>query len=131
MRRGNLLLATKMGDGGICRGKKVRMHHQFLLLRIEIFCAEILRREQRHVAAVAILLGFWRIVEAARVAAGDAAEEERVVMILPAEKLLIMIERERNAYFVAGRAKLRAFVERFEESLFVELRLGLDQLAID
>ena len=86
---------------------------------------------QRHVADRAVLLGLRRVVEAPRAVAGDAAEQVRVVVVLAAQELLVVVQLDRQADLVAGRAELGGLVERLEERLLVEVRLGLDQLVVD
>src|SRR6266567_1773690 len=82
-------------------------------------------------AAIAIELRFVRIIKAARAVPGHAAQEEGVIMILAAEKVLVPGQFDRQADLVASGAELRLFVQRLQESLFVELRFGLDQLLVD
>ncbi len=52
-------------------------------------------------------------------------------MILPAQKLFIMIQLAGNAHLVTGRAILGRAHERFEKSFLVKLRFRLDQLLIE
>ena len=76
-------------------------------------------------------LGLRRVVEAARAVAGDAAEQEGVVVVLAAEELLVVVQFAGDADLVAGRAELGRLVQRLQERLLVELRLGLDELVVD
>src|SRR2546423_4462335 len=98
---------------------------------VEELRAKITRSLKRHVAAGAIELGLFRIIEAARAVPRNAAEQERIIMILSAQEVLILGQLNGNTDLVTSGAKLRALVQRFEESLFVEVRLGLHQRLVD
>ena len=93
--------------------------------------AEIARRLERHVAAAAIRLGLRRVVEAARAVPRNAAQQERIVMVLAAEEFLVVVQRQRQVHLVAGRAELGRAVKVLQERLLVERRLGLDELIVD
>ncbi len=62
---------------------------------------------------------------------GHAAQPERIVVVLPAQELLVVVDLLRNPHFVANRAEFLRAMERLEEGLFVEVRLGLDQLVVE
>ena len=63
--------------------------------------------EQRHVAAVAVGLGLRRVVEAGDAVPGDAAQQKRVVVVLPAQPLVV-VQLLRQVHLVAGAAELGA-----------------------
>ena len=52
-------------------------------------------------------------------------------MVLPAKKVLIMVQFPGDAHLVAGRAKLGGAHKWFEKGFLVKLGLALDQLLID
>ena len=62
--------------------------------------------------------------------AGHAAEQVGVVMVLPAEEFLVVVDRVRNAHLVAGGAELRRLVERLQVRLLVQLWLRLHELVV-
>ena len=99
-------------------------------LAVEVACAEVERGDRVHVAVDALSLRLGRIIEAARAAAGDPREQERVVMVLPAEEVLVVVEREGEPHLVARRAELRVLDDGLEERLLVHLGLGLDQRVV-
>ena len=51
---------------------------------------EVARCDQRHVAAIAVLIGPFGIVEAACPVARYAAEQKRIVVVLSAEELVVV-----------------------------------------
>ena len=53
------------------------------------------------------------------------------MVILPAQKLFIVIECIREMNFVAGRAKIGGLMEFFEKRLFMQSRFGFDKLLIN
>src|SRR5262245_41047074 len=61
----------------------------------------------------------------------DPAQQESVAVVLAAEELFVFVQLKRQADFVAGGAKLRAFVQWLEKRLLVKVRLGLHQLLVD
>lgn|SRR6266850_1781702 len=79
----------------------------------------------------AVDLGLLRIIETASTVSGDAAQQEGVIMILASEKVFILGQFDRQADLMAGGAELRAFVQRLEECLFVEIGFAFDKLLID
>ncbi len=99
--------------------------------RIKKVRSKIRRFLQRHMTAGAVRLGFIRIIKAARAMAGNTAKQISVVMILTAQKFLIMIQLAWNADLVAGRAKLGRPHEWFEKCFLMKLRLRFDQLLVD
>ena len=82
-------------------------------------------------ASGAIRLRLLRIIETPSIVAGDAAEQVGVVMVLSAKKILILRDFVGQADLVTGRAELGAAMKILEESLFVERRLALHELAVD
>ncbi len=60
-----------------------------------------------------------------------AAQQIRIVVVLAAEKFLVVVQLQRQMHLVAGRTELRRLVKRLQESRLVKLRLGLDQLVVD
>ena len=92
--------------------------------------AEVLRRQQLHVAAVAIRLGLRRVVEARHAVPRHAREQVRVVVVLPAQELVV-VQFLRQVDLVAGAAELGRRVQGLEEGPLVQLRLRLDQLLVD
>src|SRR5438128_12627625 len=63
--------------------------------------------------------------------ARNAAQEKRVVMVLPAQEFLILVQLLRDTDIVASRAELRRPQEWFEEGLLVKFGLRFDQLLVD
>ena len=51
-------------------------------------------------------------------------------MILSAQELFVMVERQRNADFVAGGTELGGFMQRLEKGFLMKLRFGFDQLPV-
>ena len=100
-------------------------------LAIEVPGAEVGGRLQLHVAFDAVGLGDRRIVEASGTVSRDARQEERIVMVLPADEVLVVVDPVRQADLVAGRAELGVLDDRLEERLLVHLGLGLDQRVVD
>jgi len=98
---------------------------------VAVLRPEVLARQERHVARGAVLLGLGRVVEAPHAVARDAAEQIGVVVVLAAEELLVVVQLLRQGDLVARRAELRGLVERLEERLLVEVRLGLHELLVD
>src|SRR5687768_4045149 len=122
MRFEDLGLLPHVRDSRVRRREKMLVDHQLArLLRIKILCPKVFRRHQRHVTAVAVLLRLRRIVKASRIPAGDTAQEKGIVMILTAEELLVLIQREREMDLVAGGAEFRSFVQWLQKGLFVKL----------
>ena len=93
--------------------------------------AEIGRIFQRHVAGSTALLRLGRVVEAPRPMPGDAGEEEGIVVILAAQKVLVGGQLLGEVDFVAGGAELGVAMEVFQEGLLVHRRLRLDKLVVD
>ena len=62
---------------------------------------------------------------------GHATEQKCVVVILPAQKLFVLIQLMRQADFMASRAEFGRLVQWLEEGFFVEFGLGLHQLIIE
>ena len=123
------------GDGGVGGGELVVMDgEQVVEVAVRVGLKppgpEVARRHQLHVAAVAVCFGFGRVVEAAHAVAGDAAEQEGVIVVLPAEEL-VGVELRGQVDLVASAAELRGPVQRLEKDLLVKIGLGLDQLLID
>ena len=120
-------------DGGICTGEEMVVDAE-LASAVEIPSPKITRRHQVHVAAGTLLLSLGGKVEALG-SVRDAAEEVGVVVVLAAEEFLVMVQFLGQMYFVAGRAEfgglVRILVERLEEGLLVEGRLGLHELVVD
>src|SRR5439155_24332433 len=71
-----------------------------------------------------------RIIKTPRAVARHAAQQIGVVVVLPAQKLLVLVQLVRNTDLVAGGAKLRGFVQRFEEGSLVKLGFGFDELVV-
>ena len=91
---------------------------------------EVLRRQQFHVAAVAVRLRLRRVVEARHPMAGNAREQVRVVVVLAAQELVV-VQFLRQVDLVAGAAELGGLVQGLEERPLVQLGLGLDELMVD
>ena len=97
---------------------------------VEVARPEVRGGLQWHMAAVAIGLGLFRIVEAGDSNAGNAAEVEGIVVIL-ASQPFVTIERLWQVDFVTSTTEFRTAMEWLEESLFVKIRFGFDQLPVD
>src|SRR5207248_10654934 len=97
---------------------------------IEVAGAEVIAGLERHVAAGAVGLHLGRVVEAAS-AVADTGQLGGVEVILAAQELLVLVQLDRQADLVAGRAEVRRLVERLEEGLLVEVRVGLDELVVE
>ena len=123
-------IVLERGQSGVGRREEMIVYAQ-LVGAGEEFRSEVVRRMKRHVAVGAILLGVIGIIETAGAVPRHAAEQIRIVVILPAEKILVVIEFAGQAHLVAGRAEFGRLVKRLEEGLFVKLGLGLDQLVVD
>ena len=52
-------------------------------------------------------------------------------MVLPADEVLVVVQGERQAHLVAGRAELGVLDDRLQERLLVHLGLGLHQRVVD
>ncbi len=52
-------------------------------------------------------------------------------MVLATEEFLVVVQLDWQRDFVTGRAELRGFMERLQERLFVERRLGFHHLVVD
>src|SRR5215207_7634203 len=87
---------------------------------VEVIGGKVLRCLQRHMAAIAILLCFFGVIETARVVARYAAQEKGVVMILTAEEFLVLGKLLWKGNFVARGTELRGLHERLEESFLME-----------
>ena len=99
---------------------------------VEVLRSEVVRRHERHVAVDAARLGHGRVIEAAGAVPGDAGEQERIVVVLPANEVFVMVQPIRQADFVAGGAEFDVPMHlRLEEGAFVHFRLGFDQGAVD
>src|ERR1041385_7341620 len=81
--------------------------------------------------ASAVGHGLFRVIKAARSMPRNAAEQIGVIMILPAQELLVLAQFLRDADFMTGRTKLSAPHEGLEERLLMKFGLGLDQLLIE
>ena len=55
---------------------------------------------ERHVAAGTCFLGFFRVVKAACSMSRNTTEQPRVIVILPPQEILVLIQCERQVYFV-------------------------------
>ena len=120
---------AKPGHGRIGSREEVVMDAQLRGSGKE-FGPEIVRRDQRHVAGCTGLSWLLGIVEAPRPVAGNSAEQVAVVVVLPAEELVI-VQAFRQVDLMAGGTELGRAVEGLQEGPFVKRRLGLDQLAVD
>ena len=98
--------------------------------RVEAPRREIVRGQQRHVAAVAVRLRFVRVVEARHAMPGHAAQQERIVVVLAAQPA-VLVERFRQVDLVAGAAELGLPMQRLQERTLVQRRLRLDEHAVD
>ena len=119
----------QIGQGGVGGGEVVGVDGQALVGVVAPRC-EIGGLDQRHVAAVAIRLRSGGVVEARHAVPGDAAQQERVVMVLAAQPAVV-VQRFGQMNLVAGAAEGRALVQRLQESALVQGRLGLDEKAVD
>ena len=97
---------------------------------VEVAGAEVARGDEVHVAVDAVALGLGGVVEAAGAASRDAREEEGVVMVLPAEEILVVVQGVRETHLVAGRAELRVLDHGLQEGLLVHLGLCLHQRVV-
>ncbi len=121
--------ARKIGNSGVGRGKQVLVDLEHTAV-IEIRGAEIVGFRQRHVAAVAVVLGLRRVVEARYAVTGHAAQVVGIVMVL-APQPFVMIELLGQMHFVAGATIFRSLVQRFQKRFLVKFRLRLEDLPID
>ena len=96
-------------------------------LAVEILGPEVVGGYEIHVALDAARLGDRRVIEAPCPVARDAREQEGVVVVLAADEILVVVQREGQAHLVAGRAELGVLDRRLQERLLVHLGLGLDQ----
>ena len=115
-------------ERGVGGGEQVIVHGQ-RATRVVALRGEILGLLERHVATVAVLLRFGRIVEAGHAVAGDAAQEKRVVVVLAAQPLVV-VQRHRQVHLVAGAAELRGLVQGLQEGALVQRRFRLDEKAV-
>src|SRR5436309_8695238 len=104
------------------------MDAQEAIGRAEEFRAEIIGGSQWHVAATAIELRLFGVIKAAGAVAGNSAQQVGIIMILPAQELLVLRQFDGQADLVAGGTKLRLLVQRLQERLLMKLRFGFDQL---
>ena len=105
----NLRLLAQIGDAGIRRRKQMIVNFQ-RIVRAEKSRAEIIRSLQRHMASRAVQLRFRRIIERPGIMAGHTAEQVGIVMILPAQPFLVMIQLAGNAHLMASRAEFSRLV---------------------
>ena len=126
--RNDLRLIADVRQPGIGRREQVIVYAQ--LVRAEELGPKIIRFLQRHVASGAILLRLGRIIKTPRPMPAHAAEQKRVVMILPPQPLVI-VQFRRQVHLVTRRAKLGRLVQRLEKRLLVKRRLGLHHLVVD
>jgi len=125
-------IAAECCDPGVGCGEEVVVDAQHMIGGIEELRSEIIDRGlERHMAAVAVLLRFLRVIKAAGLVPRHTAEQVSIVMILPSQELFIVVELVGNADLVAGRAELRALMQVLQERLLVELRFGFDKLLVD
>jgi hypothetical protein len=80
----------QMREAGVRRGEQVVVNLQLAVFG-KVLTAEIVRRLKRHVAFGTGRLGFIRIIEASRPMPRNAAQKVRIPVILPAEKLLVVV----------------------------------------
>ena len=118
------------GQAGVGPGEEMVMHRSRAVLR-EVAGGRIGARQRRHVAGGAGLAGVVRIIEAPRAMARCTAQGERVVVILAAEKILVVVHLRRDRHLMAGRAELGRTVHRLEERPLVEVGLRLHELRVD
>ena len=121
---------SKVGRAGVGAGEEVVVDLP-RALAVEVPGAEVVRGQQVHVALGAVRLRHRRVVEAPRPVAGDAREQVGVVVVLPADEILVVVQGEGQADLVAGRAELGALDDRLQERLLVHLGLGLHQRVVD
>ena len=119
----------QVGQRGVGRREVVAVNGQ-RAARVVALRREVVGLEERHVAAVAVLLGLGRVVEAGHAVSRDPAQQEGVVVVL-ATQPAVAVERHGQVHLVACAAELGALVQRFEERLLVQSGLGLDQEAVD
>ena len=81
-------------------------------------------------ACSTIVLGLWRVVKAARAVPRHTGKMIGILVVLAAQPLVI-IQLGRQVHLVAGAAQLRGPVDRLEEGPPVQLRPGLDELAVE
>lgn len=79
-----------------------------------------------HMAAIAVLLGDFRIVETPRTMPGNATEQKTVVMILAAQEVLVVVQCLGEMHLVTDRAELRGLVQWLQVGLFVQRGFCLD-----
>jgi len=121
-----------MSNAGVGARKKVIVDKAVGLIRgIKEARPKIRGSLQRHMATGAILLGTFRVIKAARIVAGNAAEQIGVVMVLAPEEFLVLRHLVGEADLVTDGTELGRAHEGFEEGLLVKLRLGLDQKLVE
>ena len=81
-------------------------------------------------AAVAVRLRLFGIVEAGDAVAGDAAQQKGIVVVLAAQPS-VLVKRFRQVNLVASAAELRALVQGLQERALVQRWLRFDQERID
>src|SRR5688572_22761947 len=98
-----------MRYAGIGGWKQMIMNGK-ILIRAGEFRSEVVGGLQRHVTAVAIQLGFGRIIKCPSIMAGNAAEQVGIIRVLTAQEFFIFIELVRDADLMASGTKLGGFV---------------------
>ena len=91
-----LRLAGKFGDRRVGRREEMVADRQ--RLAVMVLGAEVGRGHRLHVTAVAVGLGLLGVVEGGGAMARDTRQEERVVVVLAAEEVLVLVERARDVH---------------------------------
>ena len=120
---------AKVGNPRVGSRKQVIVNLELATV-IHKASSKVLGRLGLHVAAVAVALSLWGEVEGPGIAPRDTTEQKTVVMILPPQPIFVMGQFPRKAHLVASRTEGGILVKGFEESLFVQGRLGLDHLLV-
>ena len=81
-------------------------------------------------AAIAIGLCCFGVVEAAGSMTRYAAQQPAVIVILAPQPFLVVVQRKGQVHFVTGSAEFRGLMQRLEKRLFMEGRFGFDQLMV-
>ena len=99
---------------------------------VKVLRAEVGRFPERHMTDSRTIgeRGF-RVVEASRSMSRCAREQPGVVVILPSQKFLVMIDFARQRHLMAGRTEFGRLVQRLEKRVSMKGRLGLDELLVD
>ena len=126
------VVAVERGQAGVGAGEEVVVDLAGRPCRRSPWPRSRSRRCRSMWHSAQLRLGHRRIVEAPRPVAGDAREQERVVVVLAADEVLVVVQGEGDAR-PCGRSSRtwRSLIDRLQERLLVHLGLGLDQRVVD